>query len=68
MNISIKTELNGNAITNEYHNMSSRSIVDEINLLISVGYKIVRIVDLDEVNALEEHYNNYASNGTFPAW
>ena len=48
--------------------MSSRSIVDEINLLTSEGHKIIRVIDLDEVDPLEEHYQKYASNGTFAAW
>ena len=68
MNISIKSELNGNAISNEYRNMSARAIVDEINFLTSEGHKITRVIDLDEVDPLEEHYKKYASNGTFAAW
>jgi hypothetical protein len=68
VNISIVSELEGNTIKNEYRNMSSRSIIDEINLLTSEGHKITRVIDLDEVDPLEEHYKKYASNGTFAAW
>jgi hypothetical protein len=50
VNISIKSEINGNAISNDYRKMSARSIVDEINLLISEGHKIIRVIDLDEID------------------
>jgi hypothetical protein len=47
MNITIKSEIDQNTISNDYRKMSSKLIVDEINRLALLGHKIVSITDID---------------------
>jgi len=68
MNITIKTELDGVKLTGDYRNMTAALIVETLDSLVIQGHRILRVIDLDAVDALEEHYHSYASNGTFPAW
>ena len=47
MNITIKSEIDQNTISNDYRKMSSKLIVDEINRLALLGHKIVSITDIE---------------------
>lgn len=50
MDITIKTELDGVKIANDYRNMNAGLIVHEIKCLILDGHKIVDIIDLKDDN------------------
>ncbi len=50
MNITIKSELDGSTISNDYRKMSSKLIVEEINRLAIEGHKIVSITDIEGGN------------------
>lgn len=50
MNITIKSDIDGNAISNDYRNMSAKLIVKAVNDLLIDGHKIVSITDIDGEN------------------
>jgi len=50
MDITIKSDIDGNAISNDYRNMSAKLIVKAINDLIIDGHRIVSVTAIDGEN------------------
>lgn len=47
MNITIKSELDGVKLVNDYRNMNSKAIIDALNDLITAGHIVTGIIDID---------------------
>jgi hypothetical protein len=50
MNITIRSDIDGNTMSNDYRNMNAKLIVEAINNLLIDGHKIVSITDIDGDN------------------